>query len=477
MTADSTLLSSGLVVAERQGQQTLVQADILLKGGRIAEIRAWGHSGAAPAETVIDASGCLVTPGFIDLHAHLTDTPYTRGWLEDPADPRLGASGLYEFLPRIRRAIEPEDEVAAVQPSLVDLLRSGVTTVVEMPFQSEVRSGGDLAVARQIAEKAADVGVRLYLGPRVKSADWEWNNGDVAYRWHRDRGVARLADVVAFLDSLESMAMPVKPFLAPGQVDTSSEELLRAIDAIARDRGWMVQIHAGQSAAEYREMFSRHAMSGVAWMDELGILGPHLILGHAVFLSHHSSIGSGFGDLELLAEREVAVAHCPMVLGRRGVVMESLAEYRQRGIRLGLGTDTFPLDFISEMRTAALLGHVATNSPSSPSAADLLDAGTAVAARIIGRADLGRIIEGAAADLVVWKMGLSHDPIRDLVYGQPLASARDVFVEGRLILHDGHVTTVNERAVRSDLSAAAERVWQRIELDGLVQPSLPAGEA
>ena len=139
----------------------------------------------------------------------------------------------------------------------------------------------------------------------------------------------------------------------PAQVDTCTAELLRDAHAWAAERRLPFQIHAAQSVTEFHEMQRRHGMSSVQYLDSLGVLGEHAILGHAIFLDHHPWLHwTTREDLALLAERGVSVAHCPTVFARRGIALRTLGQYRRSGVNIGIGTDTYPHHFLEEIRAA-----------------------------------------------------------------------------------------------------------------------------
>ena len=479
-----TLIESGDVLAWERGELILRPCtDVLIRDGRIARIGE-SMSEPLPEDTVrIDARACIVAPGFVDLHCHVTDTPFTRGILEDGGTRELGGSGLYEHLPAVRAAMEPEDEIVAAECGFEELLLSGVTTVVEMGYQTEVRSGGDLDVVAEIAELAARLGIRLYIAPRFKSGHWTYGAGSVGYEWYADDGRERFADCVRFLDRVDgSHGGLVRAMLAPAQIDTCSAGLLRETASVSREREWPVELHAGQSRHEFFEMLERHGCSGVTWLDRLGVLDRRFVVGHGLFLSHHSRVRHDEGaDLETLARAGAAVAHCPVVFGRRGIVFESFDRYRAAGIRVGIGTDTFPQDMLNELRIGATLAKVVEGDQSAAAARDVFDAATVVGAEILGRRDLGRIEVGARADLVIWRSATPgdapvRDPIKSLIYGRRTGSAATVLVDGKVVVADNRVTSAAPDA-SSRLQGAAQRVWARIpEIDRLAPPSVRRGD-
>jgi 5-methylthioadenosine/S-adenosylhomocysteine deaminase len=155
------------------------------------------------------------------------------------------------------------------------------------------------------------------------------------------------------------------------------------------------------------------------------------------------------------------------VFCRRGVAMESFARYRASGINMSLGTDTNPQSVIEAMRWAAVVSKLMERNTQATTAADVFDAATLGGARALGRDDLGRIAPGAKADLVLWQasswgMTPLRDPVKNIVYNATAEDVDRVYVDGRLVVHDGRVLAADEAAILAALQAGADRMWPRM---------------
>jgi cytosine/adenosine deaminase-related metal-dependent hydrolase len=168
-------------------------------------------------------------------------------------------------------------------------------------------------------------------------------------------------------------------------------------------------------------------------------------------------------------------------------MLESFERYRRAGVNIALGTDSYPLDIISEMRWAAILGKVADRNNESASARAVFDAATLGGAKALRRDDLGRLSPGAAADLVVIdfariRIGPVRDPIRALVYCAAAEFVDRVVIDGRMVVEGGQVKAWNEgetlRAVRHSTDAVwrafPDYHWTGKSVDAVFPPSLPA---
>nr|NIS43046.1 amidohydrolase family protein [Desulfuromonadales bacterium] len=227
--------------------------------------------------------------------------------------------------------------------------------------------------------------------------------------------------------------------------------------AAARERKVPLQIHASQSLVEFQEITRRHGMTPLQWLASLGLLGPDTIIAHCIFIDSHSWIYWGErDDFQRLVESGAAVAHCPNVFVRHGMLLESFARYRQAGIRLGIGTDTFPHNMLEEMRLACLLSRIPERRVEGSTTADVFAAATLGGAQALGREDIGRLAPGAKADLVLVDLDTPtmqplRDPLRSLIFAAADRAVRDVYVDGRQVVRGGEVVTL-------DLTDALERL-------------------
>jgi 5-methylthioadenosine/S-adenosylhomocysteine deaminase len=233
-------------------------------------------------------------------------------------------------------------------------------------------------------------------------------------------------------------------------------------------------------------MVARHGQTPVAWLRELGFLGPRTILGHAIIVGGSSWTNHPPGDVRIMGDTGCSVAHAVWVFARRGVAMESFARYREAGVNLALGTDTNPQSVIEAMRWAAVLSKTVERNTQATTAAHVFDAATLGGARALGRDDLGRIAPGAKADLVLWKaaswgMTPLRDPVKNIVYNATAEDVDRVYVDGRLVVDQGRVLAADERAILAALQAAGARMWPRMRecdwagrgADELAPPTYP----
>jgi len=169
-----------------------------------------------------------------------------------------------------------------------------------------------------------------------------------------------------------------------------------------------------------------------------------------------------------MADHGCSVAHAVWVFARRGVAMESFARYLARGVNMTLGTDTCPQSMLEAMKLAAIMSKTMERQTETTTAADVFNAATLGGARALGRDDLGRIAVGAKADLLLFDAGSTwlaplRDPIKNVVYSAQASDVHTVMINGKIVMRNGTVLTVDERAVNLALQEAGDRMWSQMD--------------
>lgn len=414
--------------------------DVAFTADRIVHV---GRAYAGHADVEIDGRQRLVLPGLVNIHTHPTSEPLRKGLTDETRSPGFWHSSLYEFLTVFNN--DRDGAVAAMQVALAELLQSGVTTVVDLsvPFDGWL-------------DVLAASGIRAVAAPMFRDARWLTRNGHaLEYEWNEKAGRQAFETARRLIDlANQHPSGRLSGMVAPSQIDTCTPELIRDAHAFAGERRLPLQIHAAQSVNEFHEIWRRHGRTPIAWLEELGVLGPGTIIGHGIFLDHHPWLHwTSRRDLDILRDTTTSVAHCPTVFMRRGIALTTFGGYVRHGVNMGLGTDTYPHNFLEEMRTAFTIARAVAGTVDDTTTLDVVNAATIGGARALMRDDIGRIAVGAKADVVL--VDLTHpamrpvrEPLRSLLYVAAERPVRDVFVGGERVVADG-------RAVRIDLDAAS----------------------
>lgn len=432
------------------GHVYLSGADVAWTDGALTHV---GPAYAGPVDVELPGQGLMVMPGLVDVHSHPSSEPMLKGLTDEVGTPGLYNSSLYEYLPIFRPPPDAIPDCARVAYS--ELLLSGVTTVVDLSLPYD----GWLDVA-------GESGLRVVLGPMFRSARWFTPNGHVVdYEWDAPAGERAMVDALRLLDrAAQHPSGRLTGMVVPAQIDTCTPALLQDSHAEAARRGVTWQTHAAQSVSEFHEITRRHGFTPIGWLHHLGVLTDRSIVGHSIFLDDHPSTPWHTDqDLALLAAAGTSVAHCPTVFARRGIALRDMGRYRRAGVKVGIGTDTFPHNMLEEMRLAMYLARTQAGNPRTLTGGELFTAATSGGAAILGRDDIGRLAPGCRADLVL--VDLTHpamrpgyDPLRSLLYAAADRAIRSVWVDGAKIMEDGTVLTMDYRAASAALHEAQARM-------------------
>lgn len=428
--------------------------DVLLRDGRIATI-AKHDADAKPPEgaEIVDGRQMMVMPGLINIHTHPTTEPGARGVREDHGVPEQQMSGLFERMQSMR--LDQQGQEAAMRLSYSELLSAGVTTVVDLspPFPNWLGI-------------MAESGIRAWAGPGFAEASWGMEAPQsVTWMWNRENGRRQFEAAQAVMKQAEAdPSGRLSGIVFPAQIDTVTEEMFRESIAYAKDSSRPFTTHIAQAVVEVREMIRRHGITPIQWAHDIGLLTPRSILGHAIFVDEHTSIGWHTAkDVGLVADSGATVAHCPSPFARYGEHLQHFGRYRARGVNMGFGTDCAPHNLIEEMRLAIILARNDVRDIAAANTASVFHAATIGGATALGRDDLGRLAEGATADVVL--VDLSHplmtpprDPLRVLVYHAADRAVARVFVGGETVWRDGKSTRMNTADAAGVLVEAQQRM-------------------
>src|SRR6266540_2034935 len=424
-----SLIEGGDIVAYAGGGHRLLRGGVLVfEDDRVSFV---GTSFPGTVDRRIDASGKLVIPGLVNIHCH-ADVEAGGRLVADVGRRDYFHTGFLNYF-AARKGVKAlgarQDPEIGGRFALAELLRNGCTTVVEIGVAAE-----------QHARIAGELGLRAYLSPAYKSHDYCLTaEGQLYYDVDEEAGLAGLERAKAF-----------------------------------------IRAHAGRYGGRIQGML-------FPYLADTGLLGPGAILGHCIIsTAHHLAALPGGRDLEILARTGASVAHCPLVFARRGNALESFTKFRRAGVNVGLGTDTYPRDLISEMRWASNLGKIVERDFTAATAAEVFTAATLGGARALSRDDLGRLAPGAKADIVLIDMrslriGPYRDPIKALVQCGTGDDVDQVIVDGETVVEGGRVVGVDEVKLLAEAQAEAERLWrdvpewhwQGLTADQLSPPSFP----
>ncbi|WP_299925910.1 8-oxoguanine deaminase [uncultured Pelagimonas sp.] len=411
----------------------LTQYDIRLKGGVIAEI---GQSLQSSGE-VVEAAGCVVTPGLVNTHHHLYQT-LTRAV---PGGQDALLFGWLKTLYPIWARFGPEEMFTSAQVGLAELMLSGCTMSSDHLYLYP--NGARL---EDTIFAAHELGIRFH--PTRGAMSIGESDGGLPPDSLVENEAAILEDCIRVIDGFHDPrdGAMVRVGVAPCSPFSVSRELMRDAALMARDKGVMMHTHLAENDEDIAYSLAQFGCRPGQYAEDLGWTGEDVWHAHCVKLDGQ--------EIDLFSKTRTGVAHCPCSNCRLGSGIAPVRAMRDAGVKVGLGVDGSASNdagnMILEARQSMLLQRVASGADAM-SAREALRIATRGGAEVLGRHDCGQIAVGKRADLALWDIaGIesagSWDPAALLLAGP--VWVKHLMVEGRQVVRDGHVTGIDlEKAI------------------------------
>lgn len=414
--------------------------DIRIKDGVIAEI----GTGLRTDGAIVFADNCVVTPGLVNTHHHLYQS-MTRAV---PAGQDALLFGWLQTLYPIWSRFGPEEMYISAQVGLAELMLSGCTLTSDHMYLFPNGSRLDDSIAA-----AADIGMRFH--PTRGSMSIGESDGGLPPDALVEDEAAILSDSIRVVDQFHdsSAGSMCRVGIAPCSPFSVSRELMRDAALLARDKGVMLHTHLAENDEDIAYSLEKFGCRPGQYAEDLGWTGSDVWHAHCVKLDGV--------EIDLFARSQTGIAHCPCSNCRLGSGIAPVRAMRDAGVPVGLGVDGSASNdsgsMIGEARQAMLLQRVSRGADAM-SAREALRIATRGGAEVLGRDDCGQIAVGMRADLALWDVGGiesagSWDPAALLLAGP--TKVRDLFIEGRQVVRDGHVTTIDLPKVISRQNALA----------------------
>ncbi|PWK61167.1 8-oxoguanine deaminase [Roseicyclus mahoneyensis] len=420
----------------------LADADILIRDGAIVAV----GQGLATSGEVLDCAGCVVTPGLVNTHHHLYQT-LTRAV---PGAQDAALFGWLTTLYPIWARFTPEHIRVSALTGLAELALSGCTMSSDHLYLYPNGSRLDDTI-----EAADQIGLRLHATRGAMSIGQ--SKGGLPPDSLVEDEAAILSDCLRVIDAFHDprpQAM-IRVAVAPCSPFSVSRELMRDAALLARDKGVMLHTHLAENDEDIAYSLEKFGCRPGQYAEDLGWTGPDVWHAHCVKLDQ--------SEIALFARTRTGVAHCPCSNCRLASGIAPVRAMRDAGVPVGLGVDGSASNdagnLVAEARMAMLLQRVASG-PGAMSPREALRIATRGGAEVLGRgAEIGQIVPGYRADLAIWDVGGvtsagSWDPAALLLAGP--TQIRDLIVEGRRVVADGRITTLDLPSVLADQRRLAE---------------------
>ena len=439
-----SLLIKGATVVTLDARNNAFDGDVLIEGSRIVALgESLGTTGDKGTQ-VIGARGRVLMPGFVQTHIHLCQTLF-RGSADDLS--------LIDWLTKriwpMEAAHTAESVYASARLGIAELIRGGTTCALTMETVNHTE-----AVFRAVEES----GFRATIGKCMM------DKGDDVPATLREQTEDSIAESLALLERWHGQADGrIRYCFAPRFAVSCTRELLEQVARLAGERGVLVHSHASENQDEIALVERETGMRNIEYLNAVGLASSHTVLAHCVHLNDN--------EMEIMARTGTNVAHCPSSNMKLGSGFARIPEMIERGIPVSLGADGAPcnnrLDMFTEMRTAALIQKAIHGAETLP-ALTVLRMATIDGAGALGLEDeIGSIEIGKRADLVLLNLDRLHttphpDPISTIVYAASPDNVETVIIDGRIVMRDRELITMDEQAVRSEAAVQSKRLVQSL---------------
>ena len=429
------VITNATVVTVDGSRRVLAPGAVAIDGADIVGVDTPAAIAAAfqPRQT-IDGTGQIVMPGLINTHGHAPMVLF-RG---------LGSDlNLMDWLqqyifPAEAKVVTPAFVRTGTQLASLEMIRSGTTTFADMYYFEE-----------EVARAASEAGLRGVLGETIVKFP-------VPDAKTPEEGLARTEK---FLVQWKGHAL-ITPAVAPHALYTLEAATLKACRALADKHQVPLIIHLAETRAEVDAALTLANATPTKYLQGVGLWGPRTLAAHGVWVSPE--------DMPVLKAAGVAVSHNPESNMKLASGTAPVVDYLAAGVTVGLGTDgaasNNDLDMFEAMRFAAFLQKHARNDPRALPAPAVLDMATREGAVALGLgAQVGSLEVGKRADVIMVdtrgpRQTPMFDPVAHLVYSAHGDDVTTTIVNGKVLMRDRKVLTLNEAAVLADARAAAETV-------------------
>ncbi|HET9705897.1 MAG TPA: amidohydrolase [Vicinamibacterales bacterium] len=436
----SLIVNNGIVITVDGARRVLNPGSVAIDGASIVAVDTPAAIAARfRASDTIDATGKVVMPGLINTHTHAAMVMY-RGLGNDLA--LMDWLQKYIF-PAEAKTVSPEFVRIGTRLAALEMIQSGTTLFADMYYFEE-----------EVARVTKAAGLRGVLGQTVI----EFPVPDAK------TPADAIRRTEAFAKEFDHDEL-VTPSIAPHSVYTLDANTLQAVSALAKKLMIPIQIHLSETSAEIGMSEDRHKMRPVAVLEQLNFWAPTTLAAHGVWINDE--------EIALLKRRDVGVANNPESNMKLASGTAPVLKYRRAGVNVGLGTDgaasNNDLDMFEAMRQAAFQQKLVSMDPTAISAAEALEMATIAGAAALGRRQrLGSLEAGKLADLIVVNVSRPRqqplfDPVAQIVYTTRGDDVETTIVNGRILMRDRKVLTLDEAVVVREARAAADLVRKAVQ--------------
>jgi len=425
------LIKNATIIPMSGVDNKIFNGEIGIEGNKIVMV---GEAGTVPenweADEVIEASGMVALPGFVNCHTHAAMT-----LLRSYADDLPLMEWLSQRIWPLEERLTADDVYWGTMLCILEMIKSGTTTFADMYFFMD-----------DVARAVERTGIRACLSRGMigvaPTAQLALDEADVFVEKWKGAASGRITTMVG----------PHAPYTCP-------PDYLEKVLALAEKHGVGIHIHLAETKSEVDDIRKQYGKSPIEYVNDVGLLDFHVLGAHCVHLSQD--------DIKILKEKNVGIAHNPESNMKLASGIAPVPQLLAEGINVGLGTDGAAsnnnLDMLEEMRSAALLHKVSTGDPMAVPSYQALQMSTVNGGRVLGINDIGVIREGYKADIILIDFEKPHlyprhDLVAHTVYAAQSSDIDTVVIDGKVVMKHGVVLTIDEKEVMKNVQRCADRL-------------------
>jgi len=382
----------------------------------------------------LDGGGKLATSGFINAHTHLAMVLF-RGLADDvPLQ-----VWLEEHVWPIEQQLQPEDVYWCTLMAIAEGIRSGTTAFIDMYFHCD-----------QVARAVEESGVRALLSYGIIAPSLE------------DHGIPEVETSKALIKRWHGRAdNRIQVAVSPHAVYTCGEDVWRRAVELAQELNVPLHTHVSETRSEVEDWKTKTGVTPVQYLERIEAFSVPILAAHCVHVDDN--------DIAILADHPVTVAHCPKSNAKLGSGIAPVPAMKQAGVCVAIGTDGAAsnnrLDMVEELRATWMLQRAHHEDPTHLSSHEVVDMALTAGRSILGLPKDG-LSEGAPADLVLFDTDRihttpPHEAAAMLAYAANSEDVTDVYVDGKALLKDGELRTIDEERVKSEVRRLLHRIKNR----------------
>ncbi|KAF3935896.1 Imidazolonepropionase [Dactylellina cionopaga] len=459
------LYTNATIVTVNERREIVQDGAILVRGDRILDLgKAKLLAIQYPAEDVVDLTGRVIFPGLISTHMHTAQT-----LLRGAADDLELIGWLCDRIWVLQGNFTAEDGEVAARISIAEMLKSGTTCFLESMFADRYGFDG-------LAKAVEESGIRGCLGKIVMDVGkYATEEKRLMHAGLVETREQSLLGAIEMHDKWDGKADGrIKVWFGARTPPGVSDDLLKEMSLISKFKNIPITMHCAEVKAD-REFYASVGHTPMTYCQSVGLLGEKTVLVHMVHLDDN--------DIKLLHETGTHVAHCPTSNAKLASGFSRVPELLDAEVNVGLGTDGAPCnncnDLLQEMKLAAIIHKATHYDPTLVPAESVMEMATINGAKALGlEKDIGSLEIGKKADFVAIDLRQLHltpsfDPVSTIVYTATGRDVEMVVVDGKVLVRDGKLVTMNEKEVMEKAQKHAREIIERAGLKQAIKGRWP----